>query len=53
MNKRELLINLEKRRESRNPLPIMIGHALIDVATVTQILATSFIPGFYEMMCGM
>ena len=37
----------------RNPLPIMIGHAIIDVATVAQILATSAIPGFYEMMCGM
>lgn len=37
----------------RDPLPIMIGHALIDVATVAQILATSAIPGFYEMMCGL
>lgn len=35
----------------RNPLPIMIGHGVIDVATVAQILATSAIPGFYEMMC--
>lgn len=40
-------------RKHRNPLPIMIGHAIIDVATVAQILATSAIPGFYEMMCGM
>lgn len=37
----------------RNPLPIMVGHAIIDVATALQILATSAIPGFYEMMCGM
>lgn len=37
----------------RNPLPIMIGHAVIDVATAAQILATSAIPGFYEMMCSM
>ena len=37
----------------RNPLPIMVGHAVIDVITVLQILATSAIPGFYEMMCGM
>ncbi|MBQ3524465.1 MAG: CPBP family intramembrane metalloprotease [Clostridia bacterium] len=37
----------------RNPLPIMIGHAIIDVATVAQILATSAIPDFYEMMCGL
>lgn len=40
-------------QKHRNPLPIMVGHALIDVATVAQILATSAIPGFYEMMCGM
>lgn len=39
--------------KNRNPLPIMVGHAVIDVATVMQILATSAIPGFYEMMCGM
>jgi len=36
--------------KNRNPLPIMIGHAVIDVATVAQILMTSSIPGFYEMM---
>lgn len=38
-------------RKHQNPLPIMVGHAIIDVATVAQILATSAIPGFYEMMC--
>ena len=37
----------------RNPLPIMVGHAIIDVATVLQILATSTISGLYEMMCEM
>lgn len=37
--------------KKRNPLPIMIGHALIDVATVAQILATSLVPGLYETMC--
>ena len=37
-------------RKYQNPLPIMIGHAVIDVATAGQILATSVIPGFYEMM---
>ena len=42
-----------KYYKNRNPLPIMVGHAVIDVATVTQILATSAFPGFYEMMCGM
>lgn len=35
------------------PLPIMIGHALIDAATAVQILLTSVIPGFYEMMLKM
>ena len=39
--------------KKRNPLPIMVGHAIIDVATVMQILATSLIPGLYETMCGM
>ena len=39
--------------KSRNPLPIMIGHAIIDVATVAQILATSIDPGLYEIMCSM
>ncbi len=39
--------------KKRNPLPIMIGHGVIDVATVVQILMTSAIPGFYEMMCSM
>lgn len=37
-------------RKKQNPLPIMIGHAVIDLATAGQILATSVIPGFYEMM---
>ncbi len=39
--------------KKRNPLPIIIGHAIIDMATVMQILATSLIPGLYETMCGM
>ncbi|MCR5050149.1 MAG: CPBP family intramembrane metalloprotease [Paludibacteraceae bacterium] len=36
----------------RNPVPVMIGHAVIDLATAIQILATSLIPGLYETMCG-
>lgn len=39
--------------KKRNPLPIMIGHAVIDMATVAQILMTSAIPGFYDTMCGL
>ena len=35
----------------RNPVPIMIGHAVIDVATVMQILMTSAVPGLFEKMC--
>lgn len=39
--------------KKRNPVPIMVGHTIIDVATVMQILATSSVPGLYETMCGM
>ncbi len=39
--------------KKRDPVPIMIGHAIIDVATAAQIMATSAIPGFYDMMCSM
>ena len=35
----------------RNPIPIMIGHAVIDAATVMQILVTSAVPGLFEKMC--
>ncbi|MBQ6634224.1 MAG: hypothetical protein IJH80_08595 [Ruminococcus sp.] len=47
------LILCRHYQKNRNPLPILIGHALIDVATVMQIFATSFIPGFYDKMCNM
>ena len=40
-------------QEKKDPVPVMVGHALIDVATVMQIAATSLIPGFYENMCSM
>lgn len=40
-------------REKRNPVPIMVGHALIDMMTVSWVLATSLVPGFYETMCSM
>lgn len=39
--------------KKRNPLPIMVGHTIIDVITVMQILATSLVPELYEMMCNM
>ena len=39
--------------KKRNPLPIMIGHAILDVATVMMILATSVTPGLFETMCNM
>ena len=37
-------------RKNRTPVPIMTGHAVIDLLTAGQILATSAIPGFYDMM---
>ncbi len=39
--------------KKRNPIPIMIGHSIIDVATVMQILATSMSPSLYETMSKM
>ena len=39
--------------KKRNPVPIMVGHAIIDMATVMQILVTSLVSGLYETMCGM
>ena len=39
--------------KKRDPVPIMVGHALIDLATAAQIVATSMIPDLYETMCGM
>ena len=38
--------------KKRNPLPVMVGHAILDLATAMQIFATSFVPGLYEKMCG-
>ena len=40
-------------RKKKNPLPVMVGHALIDVMTVAWVLATSLVPGFYEHMLAM
>ena len=37
--------------KKRNPLPILVGHTIIDVVTAIQILLTSMIPGLYETMC--
>lgn len=37
----------------KNPLPIIVGHAVIDLMTVAWILITSAVPGFYEMMLNM
>ena len=36
--------------KKRNPLPIMVGHGIIDVATVMQILVMSLNPELYEKM---
>ncbi len=40
-------------RKKRNPVPIMVGHVLIDIMTVSWVLATSMNPGFYETMSNM
>lgn len=40
-------------QKHRNPLPILIGHAVIDLATAGQIFATSAVSGLYEMMLNM
>ena len=37
----------------RDPVPVMVGHAVIDLMTVSWVLATSLIPGFYEKLCSM
>ena len=37
----------------RDPLPIMIGHTLLDLATGMMILSTSVIPGVYDKMSAM
>ena len=31
----------------------MVGHAIIDIMTVSEVLATSMVPGFYEDMLNM
>ncbi len=36
--------------KNRNPLPIMIGHGILNVATAVNILVTSAVPSVYEMM---
>lgn len=40
-------------QKKKNPLPIMIGHAIIEIASVAMILATSANPGLYETMLNM
>ena len=39
--------------KKRNPLPIMIAHAVIEIASVAMILATSLNPELYKIMCSM
>lgn len=40
-------------QKKRNPVPIMVGHAIIDIMTASFVLVTSMFPGFYEKMCNM
>lgn len=39
--------------KKKNPLPIMVGHALIEVASVVMILMTSISPDIYQTMLNM
>lgn len=39
--------------KKRNLVPIIVGHTIIDLATVAQILATSCVPGLYEKLSNM
>ncbi len=45
-----LCLNYYKKK---NPLPIMIGHTLIEIASVVMILMTSISPEFYQTMINM
>ena len=40
-------------QKKKNPVPIMIGHALIEMASVVLILLTSISPDIYQMMLNM
>ena len=40
-------------QKKKNPVPIMVGHALIEVASVVLILATSISPELYQTMLSM
>ena len=40
-------------RKKKNPVPIMVGHALIEIASVAMILMTSISPEMYQTMLNM
>lgn len=40
-------------KKKQNPLPIMVGHALIEIASVLMILMTSIRPEIYQEMLNM
>lgn len=39
--------------KKRNPLPCMIAHVILDLATAVTILSMSAVPGLYEQLCNM
>ncbi len=39
--------------KKRNPLPCMIAHVILDLATSVTILSMSAVPGLYEQLCNM
>ena len=40
-------------KKKKNPLPIMVGHAFIEIASVVMILMTSISPEMYQTMLNM
>ena len=39
--------------KKKNPVPIMVGHAIVEIASVVLILVTSINPEIYQMMLNM
>lgn len=44
---------MEKNSKLKYPLPIMVGHTLIEIASVVMILMTSISPEIYQTMLNM
>jgi len=40
-------------KKTKNPIPVMIGHAMLDMGTAVTILITSASPDLYDKWCSM